>query len=160
VPGLAEVASTLPVAPAVRAVLAGAMRYPTGASVPRFWPLDDQSYTTRGIADSAGADGQHEGVDIATATGTPVRASGGGTVADAGEDPVFGRFVLIAHPDEYQTLYGHLSRVVTAKGRTVEPGEVIGLAGNSGRSSAPHLHFEVRHKGAAVDPLTLVKQEG
>jgi hypothetical protein len=63
-------------------------------------------------------------------------------------------------PDEYQTLYGHLSRVVTAKGRTVEPGEVIGLAGNSGRSSAPHLHFEVRHRGAAVDPLTLVKQEG
>lgn len=160
VPGLAEVASTLPVAPAVRATLAGATRYPTGASVPRFWPLDEQSYTTRGIADSAGADGQHEGVDIATATGTPVRASGGGTVAEAGEDPVFGRFVLIAHPDEYQTLYGHLSRVVTAKGRTVEPGEVIGLAGNSGRSSAPHLHFEVRHKGAAVDPLTLIKQEG
>jgi murein DD-endopeptidase MepM/ murein hydrolase activator NlpD len=89
-----------------------------------------------------------------------VRASGGGTVADAGEDPVFGRFVLIAHPDDYQTLYGHLSRVVTAKGRTVEPGEVIGLAGNTGRSSAPHLHFEVRRRGAAVDPLTLVKQEG
>ena len=160
VPGLAEVASSLPVAPAVRAALENAVRYPGGASVPRFWPLDEQSYTTRGIVDSAAVDGQHEGVDIATAIGTPVRASGGGTVADAGEDPVFGRFVLITHPDEYQTLYGHLSRVVTAKGRTVEPGEVIGLAGNSGRSSAPHLHFEVRHHGAAVDPLTLVKQEG
>jgi murein DD-endopeptidase MepM/ murein hydrolase activator NlpD len=160
VPGLAEVASTLPVAPPVRAVLAGSTPYPTGPSIPRFWPLDELSYMTRGVADSGGVDGQHEGIDIATATGTPVRASGGGTVADAGEDPVFGRFVLIAHPDDYQTLYGHLSRVVTAKGRTVEPGEVIGLAGNTGRSSAPHLHFEVRRRGAAVDPLTLVKQEG
>jgi len=160
VPGLAEVASTLPVAPPVRAVLAGSTPYPTGPSIPGFWPLDEQSYMTRGVADSGGVDGQHQGIDIATATGTPVRASGGGTVADAGEDPVFGRFVLITHPDDYQTLYGHLSRVVTAKGRTVEPGEVIGLAGNTGRSSAPHLHFEVRRRGAAVDPLTLVKQEG
>lgn len=160
VPSLAEVASTLPVAPPVRAVLAGSTPYPTGPSIPSFWPLDDQSYMTRGVADSGGVDGQHHGIDIATATGTPVRASGGGTVADAGEDPVFGRFVLVTHPDDYQTLYGHLSRVVTAKGRTVEPGEVIGLAGNTGRSSAPHLHFEVRRRGAAVDPLTLVKQEG
>jgi murein DD-endopeptidase MepM/ murein hydrolase activator NlpD len=160
VPALAEVASTLPVAPPVRAVLAGSTPYPTGPSIPRYWPLDEQSYMTRGVADSGGVDGQHQGIDIATATGTPVRASGGGTVADAGEDPVFGRFVLVTHPDDYQTLYGHLSRVVTAKGRTVEPGEVIGLAGNTGRSSAPHLHFEVRRRGAAVDPLTLVKQEG
>jgi murein DD-endopeptidase MepM/ murein hydrolase activator NlpD len=160
VPALAEVASTLPVAPAIRATLADTPRYPTGASIPRFWPLDAPSYTTRGVADSSGDDGRHEGMDIAAATGTPVRASGGGTVADAGEDPVFGLFVLVTHPDDYQTLYGHLSRLVTVKGRTVEPGEVIGLAGNTGRSSAPHLHFEVRHQGAAVDPTTLVKQEG
>ena len=160
VPDIAEVSSTLPVAPPLRAALADGPRYASGASIPRYWPLDDPSYTTRGVADSSGDDGRHEGVDIATATGTLVRASGGGTVADAGQDPVFGNFVLITHPDDYQTLYGHLSRVVTGKGRTVEPGEVIGLAGNTGRSSAPHLHFEVRHKGAAVDPTTLVKQEG
>jgi murein DD-endopeptidase MepM/ murein hydrolase activator NlpD len=160
VPALAEVASSLPVAPAIRAAMSDAPRYPTGASIPGYWPIEEPSYTTRGVADSAGDDERHEGVDIAAATGTPVRAAGGGTVADAGQDPVFGNFVLVTHPDDYQTLYGHLSRIVTAKGRAVDPGEVIGLAGNTGRSSAPHLHFEVRHKGAAVDPSTLIKQEG
>ena len=161
VPALAQVAAPLMVAPTVRASTAGTTRYPSGASVPRFWPLDDPGYPTRGLATGAGSDGEpHEGLDIAVAQGSPVRASGGGRVVDAGEDPVFGFFVLVEHPDEYQSLYGHLSRIVTAKGRTVEPGEVIGLAGNTGRSSAPHLHFEIRRRGEAVDPESLVKQEG
>ncbi|MCU0621140.1 MAG: M23 family metallopeptidase [Gemmatimonadales bacterium] len=160
VPDLAQASSLLPVAPVIRAAAADAPRLPTGPSVPRHWPLDDTSYLTRGLADTSGVEGQHEGLDIAVATGSAVRAAGGGTVLDAGEDPVFGRFVLLGHPDDYQTLYGHLSRIVTAKGRTVDPGEVIGLAGNTGRSSAPHLHFEVRQRGATVDPLALVRQEG
>ena len=158
-PALVRAASTLPLAPPVRANSAQSRHFPTGASVPAFWPLDDPSYTTRGRS-ADDPDGPHEGVDIAVATGSIVRASGGGTVLDAGQDPEFGLFVLIQHPDEYQTLYGHLSRIVTRKGATIEPGEVIGLAGNTGRSSAPHLHFEIRLKGAAIDPLTLVKQEG
>ena len=158
-PALGRGSSTLPLAPPVRANTALTRRFPTGASVPAFWPLDDPSYMTRGRS-ATDPDGPHEGVDIAVATGSIVRAAGGGTVLDAGQDPEFGNFVLIQHPDEYQTLYGHLSRIVTHKGATIEPGEVIGLAGNTGRSSAPHLHFEIRLKGAAIDPLTLVKQEG
>ena len=157
-PRLARASSTLPLAPPVRANTPFSRHFPSGASVPAFWPLDDPSYMTRGRSPND-PDGPHEGVDIAVATGSIVRAAGGGTVLDAGQDPEFGLFVLIQHPDEYQTLYGHLSRIVTRKGATIEPGEVLGLAGNSGRSSAPHLHFEIRLNGAAIDPLTLVKQE-
>lgn len=159
VPNLAKMSSTLPVAPPINAVTPGQATYPEGATAPSIWPLDDPSYVTRGRAET-GPDGPHEGVDIAVAVGSVVRASGGGTVLEAGNDPQFGLFIIIQHPGEYQTLYGHLSRLVVAKGQVVAPGEVIGLAGNTGRSSAPHLHLEVRLQGQTVDPLTLVKQEG
>ncbi len=159
VPAIARVSSSLPVAPPVRAVTPDTRTFPAGPSQPSFWPVDDPSYVTRGRA-LDGPDGPHEGVDIAVATGSIVRAAGGGTVSEAGSDPQFGLFVIIQHPGEYQTLYGHLSRLVVEKGQQVEPGEVIGLAGNTGRSSAPHLHLEIRQAGKTVDPLTMVKQEG
>ena len=128
--------------------------------MPAFWPLDDPSYMTRGRS-ATDPDGPHEGVDIAVATGSIVRAAGGGTVLDAGQDPEFGLFVLIQHPDDYQTLYGHLSRIVTPQGcHGRRQARSSASPGNTGRSSAPHLHFEIRLKGAAIDPLTLVKQEG
>lgn len=159
VPALTRASSSLPVAPPVRAVTGGTRVFPTGPSEPSFWPIEDPSYITRGAA-LDGPEGPHEGVDIAVATGSVVRAAGGGTVSEAGSDPQFGLFIIIQHPGEYQTLYGHLSRLVVEKGQQVEPGEVIGLAGNTGRSSAPHLHLEIRQSGKNIDPLTMVKQEG
>lgn len=159
VPALARASSSLPVAPAIRVVSNSGHTYPAGPSAPASWPVDDPSYITRGQA-LDGPDGAHEGVDIAVAVGSIVRAVGGGTVSDAGSDPQYGLFVVIQHPGEYQSLYGHLSRLVVEKGQAVEAGEVIGLAGNTGRSSAPHLHLEVRQAGKTIDPLTLVKQEG
>jgi murein DD-endopeptidase MepM/ murein hydrolase activator NlpD len=66
--------------------------------------------------------------------------------------------VLIDHPSQYQSMYGHLSRIIATPGDTVQPGDVIGLSGNTGRSTAPHLHFEVRHGGRSIDPLILVKE--
>ena len=92
--------------------------------------------------------------------GTLVRASGGATVNQIGEDPEYGFFVLLDHPEEYQTMYGHLSRIIVTDGQTVQAGEVIGLSGNSGRSTAPHLHFEIRQRGTSLDPRTMVKQGG
>ena len=83
--------------------------------------------------------------------------SGAGTVERAGSDPEYGSFVLLQHPDSYQTMYGHLSRILADSGTTVQAGEAIGLSGNSGRSTAPHLHFEIRRQGVSLDPLTLVK---
>ncbi len=159
VPSLAKVSSTLPVAPPIEAGSTRRIAFPEGPTAPAFWPLDDPSYVTRGQA-QAGPDGPHEGVDIAVATGSIVRAVGGGTVTDAGDDPQYGLFIVMQHPGGYQALYGHLSRIVVAKGQVVAPGEVIGLAGNTGRSSAPHLHLEIKLDGKAIDPLTLVKQEG
>ncbi|MGZ8398471.1 MAG: M23 family metallopeptidase, partial [Gemmatimonadales bacterium] len=67
-------------------------------------------------------------------------------------------FVLLDHSDEYQTMYGHLSRTLVTPHATVAPGEVIGLTGNSGRSTAPHLHFEIRQRGLSLDPQTMVKE--
>ena len=92
------------------------------------------------------------------AVGNLVRASGGATVRQAGQDPEYGLFVLLEHPDDYQTMYGHLSRILVAPEATVAPGEVIGLSGNSGRSTAPHLHFEIRQRGLSLDPMTMVKE--
>lgn len=151
----------LPVAPAVFARVADAPRGPSvGLSVPRRWPLDEPGYITRGQVGTGSEDEVHPGLDIAVAVGSIVRASGGGTVRQSGEDPEYGLFVLLDHPDDYQTMYGHLSRILVAQGASVAPGQVIGLSGNSGRSTAPHLHFEVRQKGVSIDPRTMVKEGG
>lgn len=160
VPDPVSLASNLPLAPAIRARgSAVPPRFETGLSVPRHWPLDDPGYVTRGQVGTGTRDEAHPGIDIAVPLGSVVRASGGGTVEQAGSDPEYGNFVLLQHPEGYESMYGHLSRLTVAIGQTVAPGETIGLSGNSGRSSAPHLHFEIRLQGRAIDPITLV-QEG
>ncbi len=127
-------------------------------SLPTHWPLDETGYITRGQVGTGERDEAHPGIDVAIPMGSPVRAAGGGTVRQAGEDPEYGLFVLLDHPDQYQTMYGHLSRIITTAGAVVAEGEVIGLSGNTGRSTAPHLHFEVRRGGLSLDPLTMVKE--
>ncbi|MEZ0334002.1 MAG: M23 family metallopeptidase [Gemmatimonadales bacterium] len=151
-------ASPLPLAPAVYARAPGSITTDEGPSAPRSWPLDEPGYVTRGQVGTGGSDEAHPGLDIAVATGTIVRASGGATVNQVGEDPEYGLFVLLDHPQGYQTMYGHLSRILVTTGNTVSQREAIGLSGNSGRSTAPHLHFEIRQGGTALDPRTMVKQ--
>jgi murein DD-endopeptidase MepM/ murein hydrolase activator NlpD len=163
VPDPVRLASTLPVAPAVRAQVAGSpLPYETGRSRPTHWPLDEPGYVTRGQAGTGAnadtPDEAHPGVDIAVPIGSPVRAAGGGTVLLAGEDPEYGIFVLLEHPDSLQSKYGHLSRTTVSAGDMVEAGQVIGLSGNTGRSSAPHLHFEIRREGTPIDPRTMLKE--
>jgi murein DD-endopeptidase MepM/ murein hydrolase activator NlpD len=159
VPDPVQIGSPLPVAPAI-VVLAAELRpqYESGPSVPRFWPLSGAGYVTRGYAATGTAEEQHSGVDVAVPVGDLVRAAGGGTVLQAGDDPEYGRFVLLQHPNGYQTMYGHLSRVTAQEGARVAAGAVLGRSGSTGRSTAPHLHFEVRHNGVSIDPLTLVKE--
>lgn len=160
IPNVASVAAPLPVAPPVHARVPGRPVPATGPTIPALWPLDDAGYVTRGMVPRGGTEEEHVGLDVAVAVGAVVRAAGGGTVLDAGEEPEYGRFVRLGHPDAYETVYSHLSRVLVATGQTVAAGEVIALSGNSGRSSAPHLHFEVRREGKPVDPSTLVSPEG
>jgi murein DD-endopeptidase MepM/ murein hydrolase activator NlpD len=164
VPDPLQLSAELPVAPAVRARLASSRRsLESGPSAPTHWPLDDPGYVTRGQASGGpGANTSepaHPGIDIAVPIGSAVRAAGGGSVLQTGEEAEYGLFVLLEHPGGYQTMYGHLSRVTVAAGQAVDAGQVIGLSGNSGRSSAPHLHFEIRQDGQSIDPRTLVKEQ-
>jgi murein DD-endopeptidase MepM/ murein hydrolase activator NlpD len=104
-------------------------------------------------APTKGASTNHKGVDWATPIGTTVYASNAGTVAFAGWASGYGYAVYINHADGRQTRYGHLSKVLVSAGQTVSQGEKIALSGNTGRSSGPHVHFEIRINGTAVNPL-------
>lgn len=104
-------------------------------------------------APKAGASTYHKGVDWATAVGTPVVASSGGTVAKAGWGSGYGYVVYINHPDGRQTRYGHLSKIYVSAGQTVSQGDKIALSGNSGVSTGPHIHFEILINGKQVNPL-------
>jgi murein DD-endopeptidase MepM/ murein hydrolase activator NlpD len=154
--------AALPVAPPVHARLTKSLAsIDTGLTVPRQWPLDEPGYVTRGQSSrSDSAEDIHPGIDIAISVGSIVRAAGGATVHQVGEDPEYGLFALLDHGDEYQTMYGHLSRILVTAGQPVAAGEVIGLSGNTGRSTAPHLHFEIRRQGVSLDPRTMVKEGG
>jgi len=95
----------------------------------------------------------HYGVDIRVKTGSPVYAVFDGVVRITGYDRRgFGRFILIRHKNGLETLYGHLSKNFIKLGQEIKAGDVIGKGGNSGRSTAPHLHFEIRYSGNSIDP--------
>ncbi len=95
----------------------------------------------------------HKAVDWGTPVGTSVVASCGGTITHAGWMSSYGYCVFIKHPDGRETRYAHLSRVLVSKGQSVSQGQKIGLSGNTGVSTGPHLHFEMRINGVAVNPL-------
>jgi murein DD-endopeptidase MepM/ murein hydrolase activator NlpD len=102
---------------------------------------------------------QHKGVDIAAPSGTTVFVACEGEVLRTGYDADgYGRFVEIAHPNGMSTLYAHLSRLDVAAGDRVAADERIGLVGSTGRSTGPHLHFEVRRNQAQVNPTTVLGQ--
>jgi len=124
------------------------------AAVPNSWPLAQRGFVTR--EHLGRIPGQHPGIDIAIAEGTYVRAAGAGVVSEAGEDPVYGKFLRIVHLDGYETVYGHASELFVEMNDEVERNEVIALSGNTGTSTAPHLHFEIWKDGEAIDPRQLV----
>ena len=118
------------------------------------WPLTVAGAVTRAHLGGAGAD--HRGIDIAVPTGSYVRAAAGGVVVEAARDPDYGLFVLIDHGNGVRTRYGHASYLVSGRGWAVRRGEVIALSGSTGRSTAPHLHFEILKDGSPIDPLSMV----
>lgn len=99
-----------------------------------------------------GQQAMHEGIDFIADTGTPVVAAAGGMVQFAGYHPQFGQVIDIDHGNDLVTRYAHLSRLLVEEGAIVPRGRKIAETGNSGRSTGPHLHFEVRFKGAAQNP--------
>ncbi len=127
--------------------------YATGKFI---WPTE-----TRFVSQHYGNAG-HRGLDIwrDNMTGEEIMAADGGVVVKAGEYPgysTYGKFVIIDHGNGYRTVYAHCSEVLVQENEIVEQGEVIGLVGNTGRSTAPHLHFEVLINGRTVNPMQYFK---
>ena len=146
----------LPPTTNVRRVVAGETRPEAGPTRPTTWPLTERGFVTQGLHE--GMEGEHPGLDIAIASDSYIRAAGGGTVVDVGEDAIYGRFVVIDHGGGHATLYGHASLNLVRLGQPVRERQVIALSGSTGRSTGPHLHFEVLVDGEPVDPLTFVEQ--
>ncbi|MFH1058696.1 MAG: peptidoglycan DD-metalloendopeptidase family protein [Pseudomonadota bacterium] len=102
-----------------------------------------------------GQEREHQGVDLAAPIGTPVKAAAAGVVSQAGPAAEFGNLVVIEHPDGASTRYGHLDAINVAPGQKVGRGEQVATVGDTGLSTGPHLHFEIRDaSGRARDPLT------
>ena len=118
------------------------------------WPVVGRGFITRTFEDTASAPiEEHAGVDIAVPVGSYVRSARGGVVAETGDDVAYGLYVRVVHDEEVSSLYAHNSWLFVSPGDSVEIGEVIALSGNSGRSTAPHLHVEIELAGVPVDPL-------
>jgi murein DD-endopeptidase MepM/ murein hydrolase activator NlpD len=98
----------------------------------------------------------HLGIDLATDIGTPVYATADGKVSFVGRDPGLGKMIRINHLSDYTTVYAHLSHVEVKRGEYVKRGEVIGAVGNTGYSTGPHLHYEVRFQGQPKNPLNYI----
>ena len=94
----------------------------------------------------------HEGMDFVAPTGTDIYATGDGTIVNAGWEQGYGNCIVINHGFGYETLYGHLSAIKVRPGQTVKRGDIIGLVGSTGKSTAPHLHYEVHYKGQVMNP--------
>jgi peptidoglycan hydrolase-like protein with peptidoglycan-binding domain len=114
------------------------------------WPLQAP------LGDAFGPRGNafHAGIDILAGAGEPVASAGAGRVTWAAPRGSYGNAVVLAHGSGVRTLYAHLSRIDVSVGERVAQGQLIGLVGSTGRSTGPHLHFEVYVRGAAVDPLS------
>jgi murein DD-endopeptidase MepM/ murein hydrolase activator NlpD len=126
------------------------------ASTPTIWPV--RGWITSGfgqrISPFTGRLHMHEGLDICARTGTPVKATADGVVIYTGWKSDFGKLVTIDHGCGYRTRYGHLSKIYVKNGQRITRGETVGALGNTGRSTGPHLHYEVKVAGLPVNPKT------
>jgi len=95
----------------------------------------------------------HNGLDFAAKTGTPIYATGDGTVKQAEFNSGYGNVVVIKHGNGYESLYAHMSRIKARKGKKVKRGDLIGYVGSTGLSTGPHLHYEIHKNGKPVDPI-------
>jgi murein DD-endopeptidase MepM/ murein hydrolase activator NlpD len=115
-----------------------------GSARPSMWPVKGKVTKEYSI--------EHPGLDIAVPEGSSIWATADGIVQTAGWDAWLGFMIEIDHEEDLKTVYGHNSQVLVEKGSKVKRGDVIAFSGSSGRSTAPHLHYEVLQKGRSVDP--------
>ena len=103
---------------------------------------------------------RHTGIDYGARHGTPIFATASGRVVFAGWKNGYGKLVIVKHPNGYQTYYGHCSKLIAAKGQTVEQGQVIARVGQTGLATGPHVHYEVRVNGKPINPNRVKKTSG
>jgi len=128
----------------------------SGGPKPTAWPVAGFVTGEFVVGQQARGITPHLGIDIAAPTDTPVLSPADGVVARVGVEEFLGNFVEIQHGLGYLTVYGHCSRIAVGKGAKVDAGQIIAYVGQSGRSSAPHLHYEIWKQGEAVDPRELL----
>lgn len=124
-------------------------------ATPSIWPTAGWLTSSFGgrVDPFTGGRDYHAGLDISADKGKPVRATADGTINEAGYSGNYGNMVLVSHRFGLSTRYGHLSRLAVSRGQTVRRGDVIGYVGSTGRSTSPHLHYEVLLNGQAINPL-------
>ena len=98
----------------------------------------------------------HTGIDVGAPTGTNIKAAAGGTVIFSGWKGTLGKLVVISHGNGIQTYYGHCSSLLVSSGETISAGQLVAKVGSTGRSTGPHLHFEIRVNGAAINPQSYI----
>jgi murein DD-endopeptidase MepM/ murein hydrolase activator NlpD len=133
-------------------------RQALAAATPSIWPVTgwlSSAYGNRRDPFTGGAD-FHPGLDISADHGDPVHATADGVVSSAGQNGSYGNLVVIDHGYGIITRYGHLSRFAVFEGQRVRRGDVIGHVGSTGRSTSPHLHYEILTNGALTNPLKLL----
>jgi murein DD-endopeptidase MepM/ murein hydrolase activator NlpD len=124
------------------------------AAAPHLWPTESRRISDRfGYRTLRGKLEFHKGIDIPVWYGTEVLATSDGSVTKAGWQPGYGWTIELEHEMGFGTIYGHSSQLLVSEGEEVKAGDVIALSGNSGRSTGPHLHYEIRLNGTSVDPF-------
>ena len=99
----------------------------------------------------------HSGIDLAAPVGTPIKVILDGVVNFTSYSRIFGNYVIVTHPNGYQTLYGHVNAFSVKKGDKVSQGDIIAFVGNTGMSTGPHLHLSIYKNGKLIDPLSVLR---
>jgi murein DD-endopeptidase MepM/ murein hydrolase activator NlpD len=127
-------------------------------AMPTIWPVEGFISSPFGprVSSFSGRSEFHRGLDIRARAGTPIIAPGRGTVSFAGGDGAYGLSVEIQHSRTTTTKYGHMQRIVVREGQQVKRGDIIGFTGSTGRTTGPHLHYEVKINGVQVNPMRYI----
>jgi len=128
------------------------------ASMPTIWPVDGFISSPFGVRSSSysGRGEFHKGIDIRARPGTPIIAPAKGTVNFSGGDGAYGLSVELQHNRAITTKYGHMQRIIVREGQQVKRGDIVGFVGSTGRSTGPHLHYEVKLNGVHVNPMRYI----
>ncbi len=126
-----------------------------GCGLPQ-WPVEGPIIAPFGVRWQGNGPSIHRGVDIVVPTGTPVYAMSSGEVSFTGTMTDFGLVVWVDHRDAILTVYAHLSEILVVEGQAISRDEILGLSGESGNATGPHLHFEIRGRGHQVDPVAML----